>query len=203
MTNKIEFFYDFSSPYAYLAHEEIERVAAVHEATVHWRPFLLGGLFHALGSANAPIAEATPAKRRHLLADLHRWAEVRDLPFRWPSRFPMMTVRPLRVVLQLQGDKRRRASGAIYRAYWGADRDIADAVVLAEVLSEGGFDAEALLAGCANPEVKEQLRRNTEELLSRGGIGAPAFLVGDLHFWGQDRFEFVERALQGWRPEGE
>ena len=203
MTGKIEFFYDFSSPYAYLAHEEVERVAELHEADVHWRPFLLGGLFKALGSSIAPIADATPAKRRHLHADLQRWAEVRDLPFRWPTRFPMLTILPLRVVLQLKGQARKAASAAIYRAYWGADLDISDPKVLAMVLSDAGLDAAALLSGCGDPAIKAQLRANTEELLARGGVGAPAFLVGDFHVWGQDRFEFVERALQGWNPDSD
>ncbi len=201
MSRTFDYFYDFSSPYAYLAHEEVELVASTHNAEVRWRPFLLGGLFHALGTAQAPILEASENKRKHLLLDLHRWAEVRDLPWRWPSRFPMMTVLPLRAVLQLEGDDRKVLSRAIFRAYWGGDQDISDAGVLGGIINEAGFDAATLLAGCSAPDVKAKLRANTEELLQAGGVGAPAFVVGDMHIWGQDRFEFVERALQGWKPQ--
>ncbi len=203
MSKTFDYFFDFSSPYAYLAHEEVEAVAAAHGAQANWRPFLLGGLFHALGTAQAPILDASASKRRHLLADLQRWAEVRDLPWRWPNRFPMMTVLPLRVVLQLQGEARKTLSRAIFRAYWGADQDISDGQVLGAIIHKAGFDAPALLAGCSTAEVKAKLRANTDELLGLGGVGAPAFIVDGLHFWGQDRFEFVERALQGWRPQGE
>ena len=201
--SKLEYFYDFSSPYAYLANEEVERVAQAHGAEVAWRPFLLGGLFRQLGSSMVPINDASVSKRSFLNQDIRRWAEIRDLPLRWPSKFPVNSIRALRVALQLEGEERVRVSRAIFAAYWSADIDISDAEALGAALDQAGFDAEALLAGCADPDVKARLFANTNEMFERGGVGAPAFFVGDLHFWGQDRFEMVERALQGWRPDGE
>ena len=205
MTRTFEYFYDFSSPYAYLAHEEVERVAERAGAVAVWKPFFLGGLFKSLGSALVPIQEATPQKRRVLNQDIMRWGDWREIAIRWPSRFPMNTIRALRVVLQLDGaaPEHKAAATAIFHAYWEYDRDINDPAVLADVLNAAGLDAEELLTGTNDPDVKQRLFTNTDDLFQRGGCGAPAFFVGDLHFWGQDRLEMVERALGGWRPAGE
>ncbi len=199
----LEMFYDFSSPYAYLGHEQAQHVAAAAGARFQPRPFLLGGLFKALGSSMVPILEAVPQKRRMLDLDLHRLAELHGLPMRWPSRFPMNTVLPLRVVTQLEGEAHLKAMSAIFRAYWGHDRDISDANVLADVLAHAGFSGEeitALLAATEQADVKAALRGSTEESFARGAIGAPTFFVGDLCVWGQDRFALIERMLRGWRP---
>lgn len=196
----LEYFYDFSSPYACLAHEEAQRFAARKGVALRPRPFLLGGLFRSLQSAMVPIQEATPQKRAFLDKDIHRWAELRALPMRWPSRFPMNTILPLRVVLQLEGDEHLRAMGAIFRAYWCDDRDISDVATLGEVLDAAGFDAETLLRGTQDPSIKDALRINTEDAFARGAIGAPAFFWGDLHVFGQDRFEMLDRIVDGWRP---
>ena len=200
MHKQFEYFYDFSSPYAYLACEEVERIAQRTGATVVWRPFFLGGLFKALGSSLVPIQEASPAKRAWLSRDIDRWGEWREIAIKWPSRFPMNTIRALRVVLQLEGEPHAAAAKAIFHAYWEHDRDINDAAVLIEILNAAGLDGEALLAGTQEAEVKQRLFTNTDELLERGGCGAPAFFVGDLHFWGQDRLEMVEKAIDGWQP---
>ncbi len=197
---QLEYFYDFSSPYAYLAHEEAQRFAARLGVSLLPRPFLLGGLFRTLQSAMVPILEATPQKREVLDRDIHRWAEVRELPLQWPSRFPMNSILALRVVLQLEGEPHLRAMAAIFRAYWAEDRDISDAVELAAVLDAAGLDGNALIAGTGAQPIKDALRLNTEDAFARGAIGAPAFFWGDLHVFGQDRWEILERIVRGWRP---
>lgn len=195
-----DYYYDFSSPYAYLAHEEVQRVAQRTGATAAWKPFFLGGLFNKLGSSLVPIQDATPQKRAVLNQDIARWGDWREIAIRWPSRFPMNTIRALRVVLQLEGQAHVAAATAIFHAYWEHDRDINDASVLQELLDGAGLNGAELLAGTADPEVKQRLFTNTDELLERGGCGAPAFFVDGMHFWGQDRLEMVERVLSGWRP---
>ncbi len=197
----LEFFYDFSSPYAYLAHAQASVVAGRHGVTLVPRPFLLGGLFRALDGPMVPILEASPQKQRILRTDIGRWAEVRALPYAWPSRFPMNTILALRVVLQLDGQAHLDAMAAIFRAYWGHDRDISDAGVIAACLTDAGLDAAGLLAGCASPAVKAKLMANGEEAFKRGFVGAPTFACGDRLVWGQDRFELIERLLDGWEPQ--
>ncbi|MBI5607779.1 MAG: 2-hydroxychromene-2-carboxylate isomerase, partial [Deltaproteobacteria bacterium] len=188
MTAKtVEYFYDLSSPYAYLAHEAIEPLAAAHGAQVRWRPFLLGSLFKALGGPIVPIAVAPPAKQAIFRADILRWAEVRELPMQWPSQFPMNTVRPLRVLCQLEGAAHTELAKHLFKQYWAHDRNIGDAATLQAILDEQGLDGAALLAGCERPEVKAALIAATEEAVQRGACGAPTFFVGDHLVWGQDR----------------
>jgi 2-hydroxychromene-2-carboxylate isomerase len=131
---------------------------------------------------------------------MYRWAELRGIPFAWPSRFPMMTVKAMRLLTTLSGDEHVRAATAIFRAYWAQDRDISDASVLREVLASAGLAADSLLAKVDQPEVKQALIDATDEAKRRGACGAPTFFVGDHVVWGQDRLEHVGRLLDGWRP---
>lgn len=201
MSQTLEMFYDFSSPYAYIGHRHAAEVAAAAGATFVPRPFLLGGLFKSLKSAIVPIQEATPQKRRVLELDIYRQAELHGLPLQWPTRFPMNTILALRVALQFEGQQHLDVMSALFGAYWAEDQDLADPATVHAVISKLGLDADATLLGCQRPEIKDALRINTEEALARGAIGAPAFFVGNLHVWGQDRLlDVVPRMLQGWRP---
>jgi 2-hydroxychromene-2-carboxylate isomerase len=200
---EVSFFFDFSSPFAYLGATQIEAVAARHAARVRYRPFLLGGLFKEIGTPDVPLFTMPEAKRKHAAADMWRWAEYYDVPFRFPTRFPMNSVKALRVLLQLDPDRMRDVVLPIFRAYWAEDQDISDDAVLEEILSKAGLDGRAMVLGTKDEAVKTRLRSSTEEAVKAGVCGAPCFLVGDLLFWGQDRLLFVEKALDGWRPKGE
>jgi 2-hydroxychromene-2-carboxylate isomerase len=196
--HSFDFWYDFSSPFAYLASTQVERIAKARAAEVVWRPFLLGALFKAIGTADVPIATFPPAKQRHMQADMDRFANRYRVPFRFPSRFPMRTVLPLRAVLAAGADA-GRLSRAIFHAYWADDRDIGDPGVVAAVCSETGLDP-ALVARAEDPAIKQALRDSTQAAERAGLCGAPSFVVDGLLFWGQDRLEFVEQALDGWQP---
>lgn len=197
------FYFDFSSPFAYLGATQVELTARSHGAVVRYRPFLLGGLFREIGTPNVPIAAASDAKRRHYLADMARWADHYGVRLRFPSRFPMNTVKPLRVALALPEEARGSVVLPIFEAYWADDRDISDDAVLRDVLVKTGVDADAALAKTKDEAIKAELKAATDAANSLGICGAPSFLVGDLLFWGQDRLLFVEKALNGWRPASE
>jgi 2-hydroxychromene-2-carboxylate isomerase len=199
----LHFFFDFSSPFAYLASTQVEALADRTGAELHYRPFLLGGLFKAVGTADVPLFTMPEPKRRHAGLDMYRWADHYGVPLRFPSRFPMNTVKPLRMVLALPNEQRARLIGAVYKAYWADDRDIASDAELAAIAGEVGLDGAALVAGTREEAAKARLKAATDEAVSLGLFGAPSFLVGDLLFWGQDRLAFVEKALMGWRPRGE
>jgi len=196
---RFEFWYDFSSPFSYLASTQVEGLARRANAEVTWRPFLLGGLFKLIGGPDVPMLTWPDPKRQHALRDMARHADLYGVPFRWPSRFPMSTVTALRMTLAAEG-KAVPFTHAVFRAYWGDDQDISDLAVLARLAESVGLPAALVERGKTDPALKDALRKATEEAKERGFFGAPTFVVDDLVFWGQDRLEFVEKALGGWRP---
>lgn len=197
---EVAFYFDFSSPFAYLASTQIEALAARKGAKVVYRPFLLGGLFKSIGTPNVPLFAMPEAKRKLVTLDLFRWADFWGVPFQYATRFPMNTVKPLRMALATPETHVAPLVAAVYRAYWVEDRDIASDEVLSDVASSVGLDGASLVAKTAEEPLKQRLKEATEEAERRGVCGAPSFLVGDLLFWGQDRLLFVEKALDGWRP---
>src|SRR5882672_6946756 len=123
---ELQFFFDFSSPFAYLASTQIEALARRNDARLIYRPFLLGGLFKAIGTPDVPLFAMPEAKRRHGIADMSRWADHYGVPLRFPTRFPMNTVKPLRMVLQLTDEQKPAFIHAVFPAYWADDKDLRD-----------------------------------------------------------------------------
>jgi len=191
----LEFFYDFVSPYSYLASTRVEAVAARTGAALRWRPFLLGGVLKATDN-KAPAD--TPAKYAHLKVDTARWAKRLGVPFAFPRAHPFSTVLAMRCALaaEKQG-KLIPFTHAAFRAAWAEDRDLTKPEVLAGVASSVGLDGPALVATA--PDFKAALVANTEEAVRRGTFGAPTFFVGDELFVGNDRLDFVEEALRSSR----
>jgi len=195
----LDFYFDYSSPFGYLASTAVAEVAERHDAELVYKPFLLGALFKAIGTPMVPIAEMPETKRRYYRKDMERWAAHRGVEIRWPSRFPLRTIKPLRMTL-LAGDAERPALiDSLMRACWVEDRDPDDDAVLAECAERAGADT-ALVSATRSDEAKKALRATTDEALARSVPGVPTFIVDDQLFWGQDRLDFVERALDGWRP---
>jgi len=193
-TPVIEFFFDIGSPYAYLAATQIEDLGQRTNTPVHWKPFLLGGVFKATG--NKPPG-MNPVKGRWMLQDLQRWAKHYGEAIRFPSRFPLNTLVPQRTLTaihQHHAESLPAAALAIYRAYWVDDKDVSAPEVMAEILSALGLDGEAMVAATQNPDVKEALKSVTADAIDRGAFGAPFICVGDETFWGNDRLFMVERA---------
>jgi 2-hydroxychromene-2-carboxylate isomerase len=187
----LEFFYDFVSPYSYLASTRVEAEAARVGGTVRFRPFLLGGVFNATGN-KAPMDVA--AKGKHMMTDLARWARRLDVPYAWPPRFPVLTVLPLRAAFAAEKlGKLVPYSHAMFRAYWAEGRDVSDAAVVADVANRVGLDGAALVAEAANH--KDALKAQTQEAVDRGSFGAPTFFVGQDLFVGNDRLDFAIEAL--------
>lgn len=188
-------FHDVSSPFSYLAWTQIGRLRARTGCTMEVVPFLLGGLFRAIGTANVPLHGYSRARQRWQRDDMERHARRYGVPFRFPTVFPLRTVTAMRVACIAP-----TATDALYRAAWVDDRDVGDPGVLVSVLDDAGFDGQALVEQAGAPEVKARLHRNTERAAAAGVFGAPSFVVGGHVFWGQDRLEMVAAAVGGWRP---
>jgi 2-hydroxychromene-2-carboxylate isomerase len=194
----LDFWFDYSCPYAYLASTQVEALAARTEARLVYRPMLLGGVFAANGTPQKLFATLSPAKAAHNARDLERWADLWGVPLVMPAGHPLRTVEALRATIACSVDPQIVRS--LYRAYWVDGRGPSDEATLREVLGAAGHDASRILEAIARPEAKDDLRRRTDEAVALGIFGAPAFVVdGARMYWGQDRMHFVERDLLG-RP---
>ncbi len=192
MGRTLELFWDFSSPFSYLGSTQADALAKRTGATLVWKPMLLGGVFKLIGQVEAPVLTWGEAKRDHTLKDLHRWADYFGVPFKFPSRFPMNSLKAMRAWIALPGDKRDAYRERAYRAAWAEDRDLQDDATLRELIGEGADDA---LAATQRPEIKQALIDATNDAVKRGVFGAPTWIVGDDVVWGQDRIPIVERLL--------
>jgi 2-hydroxychromene-2-carboxylate isomerase len=195
---RLDFWFDFSSPFAYLASTQVEQLAARANAELQYRPVLLGALFKALGTPNVPLHSFSEAKQRYFRDDMLRFARQYAVPFRFPTHFPLRSVLPLRAALAAGPDTARLVR-AFFHAAWAEDENLEDANVLRAICRSVAVDASCVDAATSDA-VKSALRANTDAALELGIVGAPSFVVGDVVFWGQDRMPFVSRALGGWRP---
>jgi 2-hydroxychromene-2-carboxylate isomerase len=194
----LEFFFDCSSPWTYLAFTRIQDVLARTGANVVWRPILVGGVFNAV---NPDVYErrANPDKRKAAYSekDLQDWARLAGVAIGKPPVFPVRAVAAMRAVLAADEQGKLVAlSRALFEAYWGDLKDISQADVLAEACRTADLDADAILARAEARDIKDRLRANTEEVIARGGFGSPTMFVGgsDMYF-GNDRLPLVEAAL--------
>lgn len=198
----LDFWFDYASPFAYLASTQIVRVAAAAGAELRWRPMLLGALFKAIGTPDVPLFAMPEAKRRYVTGELDRWARWWGVPLRFPRRFPMRTVTALRLTL-LAGERAPALIARLFAAAWVEDRDLADPAELRALAADVGVDP-ARVDDAAAPAAKAALHDATAQAVDAGVFGAPTTIVhgpdGPMAFWGQDRLELVAAALRGWRP---
>src|SRR5262245_38659444 len=196
----IEFFFDCSSPWTYLAFHNIEPLAAEFGAAIAWRPILVGGIFNTVNpSVYASREKPVPLKQAYAHKDMQDWARVAGLRIKMPPTvFPVNSVKAMRGCLWLSPrDRLVPFARAVFEAYWGDDRDISQDPVLADICAGLGIDAPQLLARIGEPAIKDQLRANTDELMRRGGFGSPTMFVGgDDMYFGNDRLPLVREALR-------
>jgi 2-hydroxychromene-2-carboxylate isomerase len=195
MTKTLEFYFDVGSPAAYLAWTQMPRLAAETGAVIAYKPMLLGGVFQATGN-RSPME--VHAKGRYMVTDLERFATRYQVPFSHNPYFPINTLTLMRMATGVQiRDESKLISfvDTVYRAIWSEARNMNDPATVAGVVQAAGFDASALLALAAEPEVKERLKAVTQDAVARGVFGAPTFFAEGQMYWGQDRIDFVRQAL--------
>ncbi len=194
MAKQVEFFFDYGSPFSYLADTQLPALAERTGATVLYKPMLLGAVFKETGNAS-PME--VPAKGRYMGTELRRWARQYDVSFGDNPFFPINTLRLMRgAVATLQDGGFTEYHRAIFTAFWVEGLNLGEEKVIREVWGKGGLDAERILARVDEQNVKAQLRANTEEAVSRGVFGAPTFFVREEMFWGNDRMMFIEDTLE-------
>jgi len=206
---RLEFFFDCSSPWTYLAFHRVQDVIGETAAVVSWRPVLVGGVFNAVNrglyesrarmtaALGAPDDDGAGRKARYYVKDLADWARFCGLRIGQPEVFPVNSVRAMRgcLVAEEHGCLVGFAR-AVFETYWGDLEDISQTEVLARVAGRSGLDVPELLAKVEQPAYKERLRANTDELIARGGFGSPTMFVGgDDMYFGNDRLDLVRAAL--------
>jgi 2-hydroxychromene-2-carboxylate isomerase len=195
---KIEFFFDCSSPWTYLAFTRIGSVITRTKAEILWKPILVGGVFNAV---NQEVYErrANPERRKasYYEKDLQDWARLCGIAIEKPPVFPVRAVVAMRCVIAADEDgKLVSFARAVFEAYWGRLEDISQRDVLSKIASDVGLDPEKLLGRSEASDVKNRLRGNTDELIARGGFGSPTMFVDrDDMYFGNDRLLLVEAAL--------
>ena len=195
----LEFFFDCSSPWTYLAFHRIEEVARRGNATLIWKPILVGGVFNAVNpDVYESRANPMPARAAYQQKDLADWARHYDLEIHWPELFPVNSVRAMRgCLVAARHDLLPAFARSVFEAYWGKGLDISLPDILGEIARRVGLDAGTFDAALESPEIKRSLRHNTDELIERGGYGSPTLFVdGDDMYFGNDRLPLVRAALE-------
>lgn len=195
----IEFFFDCSSPWTYLAFHNIQPLAKEFGEKISWRPILVGGIFNSINpSVYASRETPVPAKARYMKKDLGDWAHSAGLAIKMPPTvFPVNSVKAMRGCIWLGNDAMVPFARAVFEAYWGDDRDISKDDVLAEICTRTGIEPAKFFAGIGDQAIKDQLKANTDDVIARGGFGSPTIYLGktDMYF-GNDRLPLIREALQ-------
>ncbi len=195
MPSPIEFYFDFSSPYGYLASEKIDDLAARHGRKVKWRPILLGVVFKQTGGA--PLT-TLPLKGEYSLHDFSRSARFLDVPYTHPETFPINTMHAARAYYWLHDndcETARAFAHSVYRAYFRDGRDIADLAVVLELATRHGADRATLAEALNSAALKERLKAECDAALAKGVFGSPYISVDGEPFFGADRLPQIDRWL--------
>jgi 2-hydroxychromene-2-carboxylate isomerase len=195
MARTLEFFFDYGSPYSYLADTQVEAIARRTGATLVRKPMLLGGVFKSTGNASPMTIEL---KSKWSATDLPMWARHYGVPFQRNPFFPVNTLALMRGATAAQIDGVFETyHPAIFRAMWVEGRNLNDIKEVVAVLTAAGLDAQKIGNRIQDQDVKDRLKAVTDEAVARGVFGAPTSFVEDKMFFGNDRLAFVELALKG------
>ncbi len=200
MKSKIEFFYDCSSPWTYLAFSEIENLVARQGLKLIWKPILVGGVFNSSNpSVYASRENPVKAKQNYSTKDLQDWSKIRGLTINWPDVFPVNSVKAMRgAFYAINKEMISEYSSRVFFSYWTEGNDISQDEVLIEIISSLDFDRQDFFSFIELDQTKELLKSNTQELIDRGGFGSPTIFIDENNmFFGNDRLKLIEEILQG------
>ncbi len=200
MPDPIEFYFDFSSPYGYLAACRIDDLAGEFDRSVAWRPYLMGAAMKVTG--RGPLVN-NPLVGEYTRKDLQRSARFIGVPISLPEPFPVATVAACRAyywLLDQEEEKAKALAMALYRAFFVDGRNIGETEVVLDLAASLGIDREALASALQDPQVKEKLKVVTDDAIARGIFGSPFVIVDGEAFWGSDRLDQIRRWLEtgGW-----
>lgn len=196
----LEFFFDCSSPWTYLAFTRVQPIAARTGAQIVWKPILVGGVFNAVNrDVYERRANPDPRKAGYSAKDLQDWARLTGLKIIMPPPvFPVRATLAMRCAIAAQDEgKVVEYARCCFKAYWSDSQDISLPEVLDKVCATAGLAGDTILERAQAAEIKDRLRTNTDEVIARGGFGSPTMFVnGSDMYFGNDRLELVEAALR-------
>ena len=195
--NYIEFYFDCSSPWTYLAFTEIVSLSKRHELKIDWKPILVGGVFN---TVNQDVYEfrkkPNSLKLNYSNNDLHLWAKVRGISINFPEVFPVNSVKAMRGCLfAMKENKLAEFSNNVFRAYWSEGLDISQQDTLLDIAKNSNLDIKEFQKFIVSQEARDLLIKNTDELITRGGFGSPTFFYKEKMFFGNDRLHLLEEAI--------
>ena len=188
MTKTIDFYFDFISPYSYLAFKKLKKINYNNEKFIKYKPVLLGGL-HKLGGISAPAFNER--KLKNMKNDCELVALKNDIEFIWNSKFPINTLNLMRGYILLEEKFKSKFFEICFDAYWKDDIDISQEKNIDKILKETGIDKNFFYRNIQNIEIKEKLKNLTNEAFDSDIFGAPTFVVNKKIFWGQDRLDYA------------
>ncbi|MAT65860.1 MAG: 2-hydroxychromene-2-carboxylate isomerase [Gammaproteobacteria bacterium] len=200
MTHHLDFYFDCSSPWTYLAFEYAQQRLAKADVEICWKPILVGGVFNTINpSVYASREKPVVPKARYMRKDLQDWAAFVGLEIGWPEVFPVNSVKAMRgAFFALDQGCLVPYARAVFARYWTALEDISQDEVLALAVDAAGLERDAFFTAIASQPCKDRLRANTDELIARGGFGSPTlFLDGDDMYFGNDRIDLIAWRLEG------
>ena len=197
MTKTIDYYYSLLSPWTYLGGPRLDRIAAEAGATVNFKPVDLGEIFPVSGGI--PLAKRAPQRRAYRMMELRRWRDRLAMPLTLEPRYFPAAERSAALVVVAARESGVGAGplgNAILRAVWAEQRDVADHDTLCAICAETGLDGDALMARAGDDDIARAYAADTAEAIERGVFGAPSYIYDGELFWGQDRLEFLERAVK-------
>ena len=189
MINPFDFYFDFISPYSFLAHKEIKIIERRESIKIRYKPILLGGL-HNLHGIKAPAF--IPAKAKHMVRDCKLIAEKKKIKFKFNSYFPIKSLNLMRGVIVAEEDNYKSYYiDNIFNSVWQDGLNMNDENIIEKVLKNLNVNPKTFLLRSTSSSIKDSLKKRTSEAYEKGVFGAPSFISNNKVFWGQDRIEFA------------
>ena len=186
MTKELEFYFDFISPYAYLAHKKIQSLPS--SIRTSYKPILLGGL-HNLEGITAPAF--IKSKLKNMINDCNLIAKKNKFDFKWNDKFPINSLNIMRGYFSINSTTKDQYIDIMFNAYWRDNLDIADEKILISLVESCKINPDQFLTAIKDPIIKDKLKNVTKDAHEREIFGAPTFKINDQIFWGQDRLEYA------------
>tara|TARA_B100000795_G_scaffold258925_1_gene233442 strand:+ start:666 stop:1271 length:606 start_codon:yes stop_codon:yes gene_type:complete len=188
MNKEIDFYFDFISPYSYLAHKNIKILRNIKNINFNYKPILVGGL-HNLNKITAPAF--IMSKLKHMINDCVLIANKNDIDFLWNSKFPINSLNVMRGYFFINPNTRNLYIDLIFEAYWKNNQDVSNKKILTSILDKCKIDSKNFLEGTNSQQIKDKLKNVTKEAYDKEVFGVPTFVVNNKIFWGQDRIDFA------------